>query len=1431
MRFRLIFKQSIRDFKSKALLYTAFFLFTFVILSLILGMFSFNFAFQSNVNASFSASKAVNSYEARFKYVDKEAQNEADKYSPSQRFVVDSEGILQKYAEDLLMNNEGNVTLFNGDQYKLSKFEQSDIDRLNNNKISAGDPNFYFNVMGNTGDDSLYMSNVIDLGTRTTTNLSNIRSENKDIGSGENKKKSYDLKDASGLKESDLNLAALMKLYCLLASPSIEENHKGYLYKQNFLVKYYTEKILPEINYSEDDYGFLNWGIDERVYSDATKEYAHMEFGVMPSRTNYTKEETDLNPEQNNQFYDNGMNGLHIVKELDKSEIGKEYLDNLNYGYLSPSFMVANKIKIGDIIPLTFKGVTLAPMKIVGAAITQMGFFDRSTHSYLYVDPYYLVKNFGYSGSNRINFHVPGVGLNYQDANKWMKENVLKGINTSTLLNGKDIDVFQPLFNSKYTEIVPIKLMYSILAYGIGVFALILLFVVFFFIANEGIKLQKQTLWFLKAIGEKPIVLALMTTINIMVPYTLAAIFAIFGSVIVGNIMKSAIGSTYAFYIPGWNFGWLTFAAWAIALVISLFVFLGIDAIILNGDALTMEGQRKVGWVTQLYMKTAHIYSWMPSQVQIGISFIVQNIFKNIITAILLLLSFAIVLFAIEFNSASKTSAQSYEKLNKPYKSLMLNKINTNDTITLNQGFFNNYGVPIKGRETVVDDEGDSPKDQPKLPTINELLAADFAMSSNYDTIVVNSTKLSEISDELANRKNGMKPIKEATGKPDSFHGLLFNQLLDIGKRFYELSQVYPNVNELDGMTKAGFYDTLTNPMTDHFMDYTLVKSILTEDTPYSWSSKMVGLNEEEQKTIVNGIEKGSDYLAKIIVKFHFNDWSEEDWQKTINGNAARWLKTLNEDNIKSFADIITNVREAAIQVKNNISSFDNNINLYFNKAVVTNEELSSSVFANKWYREGTEINGFGLDAESLDSYNPLLKLNKTLLTPDKRFNQATDYKDMKVSTSIKNGDKVNIRDVDTRVHYINANVSGLYAQRHKVSRGDIIKLTNGTFALSNSRLPVVYVKVNDIIEQSSAYNEVFFEKNDLLNYLSASIENGWNGNGLDPSSTPVLNNKTETPISIEQRLLNINTPEYRLLNGDMTYVDETSKAKVKKVVSRKSSDKVSSAYSWNYSPIPGDPIDPKSCEYTPGLIQKLAGYSPDDTKISGDSIQQEVKPEDNYIPDNKYFLNNSTYGLSEVPFTLQNLTLNAKTGVGYSMFDYLGLPTFNYANTSYSNSNGGFDTNSYVSGIYLYNVITNQLMAAVYPITVTINRFIVILLTITAMVALILITLIILENRNTILLFKAMGYKKREINIYLTGGYIIAAIFALIFGALVSYFILKVAAKMILQQVQLSVYFVWSWQFIVTGLSMTAVFIILVLSTVTLYTNRLKPRDAFNAL
>lgn len=213
-----------------------------------------------------------------------------------------------------------------------------------------------------------------------------------------------------------------------------------------------------------------------------------------------------------------------------------------------------------------------------------------------------------------------------------------------------------------------------------------------------------------------------------------------------------------------------------------------------------------------------------------------------------------------------------------------------------------------------------------------------------------------------------------------------------------------------------------------------------------------------------------------------------------------------------------------------------------------------------------------------------------------------------------------------------------------------------------------------------------------------------------------------------------------------------------------------------------------------------------------------------NEIENNTKAISNTVYDRNnKVPWGMQNITLPF-----YSQnAQFLGQR----AEDLYSSTLSLPYLTDLGDNIVVFEKVSRELSNSMWQVNTILNEFVIILLLLAFILSLILITLVLLENRPIILLFKAMGYRKSELNWYLISGYFVASFLATAMGILISYIGLKKTQGIISEYLQMSLYFVWSWEFILISFALAIGFCLLIGISVVVFTTLQKPREAFMVL
>lgn len=239
--------------------------------------------------------------------------------------------------------------------------------------------------------------------------------------------------------------------------------------------------------------------------------------------------------------------------------------------------------------------------------------------------------------------------------------------------------------------------------------------------------------------------------------------------------------------------------------------------------------------------------------------------------------------------------------------------------------------------------------------------------------------------------------------------------------------------------------------------------------------------------------------------------------------------------------------------------------------------------------------------------------------------------------------------------------------------------------------------------------------------------------------------------------------------------------------------------------------------------------------------IDGTIKKSDSLINNESLVLNNSQFSKEDIPVNLRYLTLpkvannlvineientasnqvieKERTDI-LSYWDNISGPS------DFWNSKNGKYLNSLSSDLWNYRLIKEAILLKAAPFQNIMRTLDQALVGIVLSISLVIVTLILFENKNTIILFKSLGYKTREINKYLVTGYLLAGVMALIIAFILNRFMIGYLSQIIYDVAGISLVYVLSPSYILYGLILTISFILLILSSIKIYTRRQNPKE-----
>ncbi|ATZ18501.1 hypothetical protein ESOMN_v1c01160 [Williamsoniiplasma somnilux] len=612
MKFKILIKQSFRDFRSKIIIYLTFTVFLIIVLSMVVGLFSFSWNF-SNEASNINSNKHINSSISTIQYrlQEDEGIGDTDDYLIVKETNSDDDLDLIKYTENLIKQSGLTTSISAKDLIAVSGVfagKLFHLDSINHGTHPIIDKHIkVVNITRNDADPYQEYNTLID----AILNIPNYLETNLTLGQNAN----------------------------------------------NLFLNYFQSKLLNKsgISLTSNSRGKFNWISPEKWMANYYKE-APLQIQKSQVYKTYIYDHLNLN----------AMN----VKQKDLFEKGK-------FAFATPKTLVSQNHKIGDIALIS---PTEDEYLIMGTANNPSTFFQGVS------DLKYFVTyqnsfghdslgndNFGKSSfySNRILVRVDSAKNNKSKAQSILENLATKYFSPSVNEPSKILPDTYNENNYPETKIIKVVETYNILVYIIALMMLFLLFVVFYFITQQIIILQRRTLFFLKAMGESNFVLTLLTTLAIITPIIISAVFAIFGGAFIQNMMFNAIKAELSIVSSFWNLNWFFWLALLASIIIMFISFFLINMIIIQSKKLTIQGigvGKAPGKVVIKFKRT--VLRKIPSKLNIGISFAFKNIYKNLISLVVLSICFSVIIFAFQFNKSVETSAATFAKWNEPYKSV-----------------------------------------------------------------------------------------------------------------------------------------------------------------------------------------------------------------------------------------------------------------------------------------------------------------------------------------------------------------------------------------------------------------------------------------------------------------------------------------------------------------------------------------------------------------------------------------------------------------------------------------------------------------------------------------------------------------------------------------------------------------------------------------
>lgn len=1186
MQFKLFFKQSFRDFTSKIVLYLTFTLFLILSISVALGMMSFSYGFSNSfgetlghhrVNASLKGERFLPAWV-------KERGDKAPKnYLMQEETDASGEGYMYQFLTKLLTtatNNQGQPLVE----------DASEMERL---------------LLGMAYNEG-YAWNL-----RQSALL-----EDEILGKyfDEDKMNEYNTKvpEIRKILNDQYQTINLINAYVL---NEIKNNSDWTLGS----MRYWNSIKMPEKSGQKAYWEYLR--TDESM-------------GAMDADTPWTLKISKTNTQK-------------IWKQVNLDLLKyQEYVKDQRVVYVQPYFLEAFNHRLGDEIEVHFSNWDVdgegpnpngTRKVLIAGTMTypdNISVGDGPTLSFSYgfiqklfeanegpdASPPVVMNKYSFFNVDSKNGNVTG---GQQVASDFFNTLFSNLIYPNVLLqNSTEWSTWHASYAYEFTQ-----MMFLIIAYLLGFFTLGLLFVVFYFITKQIVVLQRRTLFFLKAMGVKNSGLSLLTTMVMIIPMFFGFVVGFFGALLMQQMMYTVGFDTLSFYMFYFSFNYAYFITLFGIIIVSFLLFYLINAGLMRSKSLTLEGMNSLKTNTRLFEKAKAKLNKTPAKLRIGLSFAFKNIYKNLISYLILSITFGIILFGVQFNKSLSVSSHAYEKWNLPYKSV-------------------NYASELKVFAPTV--ESDNPAEDEYL--------------EEYEAV-----SESELDNDL-NKITKFDPDPSARDDPENLANVISEYIKKIKK-------IEPT--------------TFTN-WKDYYLDREFVKQQLD----------LIADNPEEYNKFIKEL---TELLEELL---------DPD---PVNKEVILSIINLTDQIVKKYRDI----REEY--------NYRDGFTILMGRVYLPNKNYRKVLtLSGSEVQKGTKIETLAYEKNDL---NTKRNFNFYQVDDERDFIINGTYDDRNLETgklAVKEGKLLRV------------NISSYLQSRQNLHHGDVIELTvDGLKSTENQRGSIIHAYVDKIVKGDTIRPTVFTSQVGLIRYIIETINERIN---IEPyANGPKISNLISQKDAYQKLL------------------DQLNDSKNRKTLSNTVFD-------------PG----------TDGTILPI--------------------------------------GVRYITMPIFHHT--DKDGeVGSRIEDFYDQDEFD----NYLNSLG--------RGAMIFSEVTKRLLEKGAPFSETLQKFVWILLAVSFVVSSILITLVLLENREVILLFKAMGYQKSEINWYLISGYFISAILAVITGVAIALGVLIGARAPIVEFLSTSVAFVWSWEFILLAFGLAAGFCALISISIVTYTNIQKPKNAFVTL
>ncbi|AVP49652.1 ABC transporter permease [Williamsoniiplasma luminosum] len=404
-------------------------------------------------------------------------------------------------------------------------------------------------------------------------------------------------------------------------------------------------------------------------------------------------------------FHENYLNYTNYIQWVNlNAEKNKDYLNKASpkfghFFYTQPKTKKELNLKIGNIYNVSISNQTETksyPLLFAGTNMDASNVWHRAGSSQLYMPVQMIDKMFYETFHNNEsplsnleqynfyskNFNADQFPLKFWKQNsietgqkyfsQWFQNNMMEKVAWRPEPN-LQISTYWEKHETFINVTLTLKIFLS-LAIIIVIFVLALLFLIFFFISQQIILLQQRHLFFLKSLGINNWELSLLTTLSFLVPIIIGFVLSILGSFWIKNIFMNITYENLNFSHEFFTIDLVSTFVSLSLILINVVAFLVINFFIINSKVLKISGMGVAKTLPKFQIYLKYTVRKLNGKTRIGLAFAFKNIYKNIVSYVILTLAFTVILFSFQFQRSMGMSIKTYENWNSPYQSIKFNR-------------------------------------------------------------------------------------------------------------------------------------------------------------------------------------------------------------------------------------------------------------------------------------------------------------------------------------------------------------------------------------------------------------------------------------------------------------------------------------------------------------------------------------------------------------------------------------------------------------------------------------------------------------------------------------------------------------------------------------------------------------------------------------